>query len=264
MGEVKKLAQATVRKPYGPEISLACWHYSFANIFLAEYYLITGDRSVLPEIRRMSTLLVKGQGPMGTWGHTFAEYDKDRLRGYGAVNAAGLPVSISLVLARECGLKFKGLDEAIEESSTFFRRHVGIGAIPYGDGPPNLQFGHDDNGKNSAAAILFSLLGDEKSTRYYARTALACYGRDREQGHTGNFWNMLWAMPAVSLGGPQATLPLSIPRLSISAWEWLHGQVEVCRCLSFALCRTKEKSSHFRKGSDLPAEIYGGRNHGYD
>lgn len=205
MDEVKKLAQATVRKPYGPEISLACWHYSFANIFLAEYYLITGDRSVLPEIRRMSTLLVKGQGPMGTWGHTFAEYDKDRLRGYGAVNAAGLPVSISLVLARECGLKFKGLDEAIEESSTFFRRHVGIGAIPYGDGPPNLQFGHDDNGKNSAAAILFSLLGDEKSTRYYARTALACYGRDREQGHTGNFWNMLWAMPAVSLGGPQAT-----------------------------------------------------------
>lgn len=205
MEEVEKLAKATVKNPYGPQIGLACWHYSFANIFLTEYYLITGDRSVLPEIRRMTTLLVKGQGPMGTWGHTFAEYDKDRLRGYGAVNAAGLPVSISLVLARECGLNLKGLDEAIEESSTFFRRHVGIGAIPYGDGPPNLQFGHDDNGKNSAAAILFSLLGDEKSTRYYARTALACYGRDREQGHTGNFWNMLWSMPAVSLGGPQAT-----------------------------------------------------------
>ena len=28
---------------------------------------------------------------------------------------------------------------------------------------------------------------------------------ERERGHTGNFFNILWAMPAVSRGGPLAT-----------------------------------------------------------
>jgi len=203
--EIKKLADATVQRPLSEEMGLACWSFAFANIFLSEYHLATGDRSVLAEIRRLSGHLVKGQGPLGTWGHTFADYEEDRLRGYGAVNAVGLPVAVSLVLARECGQDFEGLDASIEQAAGFFRRHVGIGAIPYGDGPPNLQYGHDDNGKNSVAAIFFSLLGDASSTRYYARTALAAHGLDREQGHTGNFWNMFWSMPAVSLAGPQAS-----------------------------------------------------------
>ena len=186
-------------------MGLACWFFSFANIFLCEYHLATGDESVLEEIRRLSGHLVRGQGPLGTWGHTFVNPDTNRLRGYGALNAAGIPVAISLVLARECGQEFDGLDDSITLAANFFRRHIGLGAIPYGDGPPNLQYGHDDNGKNSAAAIFFSLLGDKAATHYYTRTALACHGLDREQGHTGNFLNMLWSLPAVSLAGPQAT-----------------------------------------------------------
>ncbi len=202
---IKKHVKNTLAAPLSPQIPLACWHYSFTNLFLCEYYLITKDRSVLPEIRRLSGLLVEGQGPLGTWGHTFVNPATNRLNGYGAVNAVGVPVAISLVLARECGQSFQGLDEAIELAANFFRRHVGMGAIPYGDGPPNLQYGHDDNGKNSAAAIFYSLLNDKQATRYYARTALASYGSDREQGHTGNFFNMLWSLPAVSLCGPSAT-----------------------------------------------------------
>lgn len=202
---IKKHAAKTLAAPLSADIPLACWHYSFANLFLCEYYLITKDRKVIPEIRRLSGLLVKGQGPLGTWGHTFVEPSTNRLRGYGAVNAVGLPVAISLVLARECGVSFSGLDESVEAAASFFRRHIGMGAIPYGDGPPNLQYGHDDNGKNSAAAIFYSLLNDKQATLYYTRTALASYNEDREQGHTGNFFNMLWSLPAVSLAGPQAT-----------------------------------------------------------
>ena len=202
---IKKHAEDTIAHPLGPNIGLACWHYSFASIFLSEYYLLTNDRSVLPEIRRLSGRLVHGQGPLGTWGHTFLNPDTDRLNGYGAVNAVGVPVATSLVLARECGLSFAGLDESIELAASFFRRHVGLGAIPYGDGPPNLKFGHDDNGKNSAAAILYSLLQDKGPCNYYTRTAIAAHGADREQGHTGNFFNMFWSLPAVSLAGPQAT-----------------------------------------------------------
>ncbi|MDP0489829.1 MAG: DUF6288 domain-containing protein [Verrucomicrobiota bacterium JB023] len=202
---IQQHAHRTIKDPLSAEIGLACWHFSFANIFLSEYYLITGDEKVLPEITRLSGHLVKGQGPLGTWGHTFVNPETDRLRGYGAVNAVGLPVAISLVLARECGIELDGLDEAIVQSANFFQRHVGLGAIPYGDGPANLQYGHDDNGKNSAAAVFFNLLGDRPATEFYTRCAIASYGPDREQGHTGNFFNMLWSIPAVSLAGPEAT-----------------------------------------------------------
>ena len=204
---VVNYARLTIAKPLPPDSSLPCWSFSFTNIFLCEYYLASGDRSVLEEIQRLTDHLVQGQGPLGTWGHSFADKTRDRLFGYGAVNAVGLPVAISLVLANECGIEVEGLEESIALSASFFRRHVDLGAIPYGDGPPNFQFGHDDNGKNSAAAIFFSLFDDKVATRYYTRTALASYGKDREQGHTGNFFNMFWSLPAVALAGPEATGP---------------------------------------------------------
>ena len=202
---VSEFAKKTVAQKTSPNVQLVCWHFSFANIFLCEYYLSTGDKSVLPEIRRLTGHLIDGQGPLGTWGHKFVDKSNDRLSGYGAVNAVGLPAAISLVLARECGARPPGLDESIELSAAFFRRHVGLGNIPYGDGPPAIKFGHDDNGKNSAAAIFFNFLGDEDATDYYTRTAIASYGLDREQGHTGNFFNLFWSLPAVSLAGPEAT-----------------------------------------------------------
>jgi hypothetical protein len=198
-------ARSTVSKPLKSDMGLPCWSFSFTNIFLCEYYLASGDRSVLKEIERLTDHLVRGQGPLGTWGHSFSNPTRDRLIGYGAVNAVGIPCAISLVLAKECGAKVDGLDESIDLSASFFRRHVNLGGIPYGDGPPNLKYGHDDNGKNSAAAIFFSLLDDEDATRYYTRTAIAAFGSDREQGHTGNFFNMLWSLPAVSLAGPDAS-----------------------------------------------------------
>ena len=198
-------AHATVARPLSNEMGLACWHFSFANLFLSEYYLLTKDAKVLPEISRLSQNLVDGQGPLGTWGHTFMDERTKRLRGYGAVNAVGLPVVISLVLARECRADVKGLDEAITRSASFFRRHVGLGSIPYGDGAPDTKYGHDDNGKSSAAAIFFSLLGDQAATKFYTQCAIAAYGADREQGHTGNFFNMLWSLPAVGLAGKEAT-----------------------------------------------------------
>ena len=202
---VADYARMTISKPLKPTSSLPCWSFSFTNLFLCEYYLATGDSSVLKEIRRLTDHLVRGQGPLGTWGHSFVDVKRNRLKGYGAVNAVGLPVAISLVLANECGVEVEGLENSIALSASFFRRHVHLGAIPYGDGPPNLQFGHDDNGKNSAAAIFFNLLGEREAAEYYVRTALAAHGKDREQGHTGNFFNMFWSMPAVSLAGPEAS-----------------------------------------------------------
>ena len=70
--------------------------------------------------------------------------------------------------------------------------------------PSGLGNAHDDNGKSSCAAVLFDLLDDREATSFNSWMATAAYDC-REQGHCGNFWNMLWAIPGASRSGPLAT-----------------------------------------------------------
>lgn len=182
---------------------MATWYYGYVISLLAEYKLATGDESVLPGLRRLALEAARGQSLVGSWGHKFATPD-GRLYGYGMMNAPGLPLTISLVLVREAGVKDPAVDLAIERSAQLLRFYIGKGCVPYGDHAPWTQT-HDDNGKNGMAAVLFNLLDDPKGTAYFSRMSLASHGAERDCGHTGNFWNMLWAMPGVAQGGPQAT-----------------------------------------------------------
>jgi len=177
------------------------WFYGYGNMFLAEYVLATGDKAILPELKRTAKEVALGQGKMGTWGHSFARPDGN-LNGYGCMNQPGLAVTLSLVLARQAGVKDPAVDQAIGKSAKFLRYYVNKGAIPYGDHGPWAT--HDDNGKCSSAAVLFDLLGDREAVSFFSRMATAAYG-EREHGHCGNFWNILWALPGASRGGPLAT-----------------------------------------------------------
>ena len=58
----------------------------------------------------------KGQSAVGSWGHGFAIPD-GRLGGYGMMNSPGVPLTISLVLARKAGVKDPAVDLAIERSA---------------------------------------------------------------------------------------------------------------------------------------------------
>ncbi|MGA2033694.1 MAG: DUF6288 domain-containing protein [Thermoguttaceae bacterium] len=51
--------------------------------------------------------------------------------------------------------------------------------------------------------MLFDLLGDGEAATFFSRMGTAAYA-ERESGHTGNFFNVLWAMPGVSRCGPLA------------------------------------------------------------
>ena len=180
---------------------MATWHYGYAITFLAEYVIATGDESVMPGLRRLALEAAHGQSKVGTWGHRFAMPD-GRVGGYGCMNSPGIPLTISLVLAREAGVKGAAMDVAITRSARFLRWYVDKGAIPYGDHAP--WPGHEDNGKCSMAAVLFDLLGDREAATFFAKMSNAAYD-ERERGHTGNFFNILWAMPGVSRCGPLAT-----------------------------------------------------------
>ncbi len=186
------------------EGDLHAWSAGWVNLFLGEYLLATGDESVRPTMNRLSYEIATGQSQVGTWGHRFAYEHNGILRGYGAMNQVGLSLTASLVIAREAGANDPQIEEAIAKSRRFLEFYVGRGAIPYGDHHPWLQM-HDDNGKASAAAVMFDFLGDAEATSFFSRMGTSSYGIERESGHTGNFFNMLWALPGVSRSGPEAT-----------------------------------------------------------
>ena len=181
--------------------SFATWYYGYAMLFLAEYALATRDQAVMEGLHRIARESALGQSAVGTWGHKFAR-PSGNCNGYGCMNAPGLVLLTAMVVAREAGVKDPDVDRAIAKGSQFLRWYVNKGAIPYGDHLP--WPGHEDNGKCSMAAVLFDLLGDREAASFFARMSTAAYD-ERERGHTGNFFNVLWALPGVSRCGPLAT-----------------------------------------------------------
>jgi hypothetical protein len=197
---VKREAQWAAR--YSTK-SMQTWYYAYCTMFLAEYVLATGDESVLPGLRRLAREAAVGQSAVGSWGHGFAIPD-GRLGGYGMMNSPGLVLTIGLVLARDAGVRDAEVAAAIDRSATLVRFFIGKGSVPYGDHAPWME-GHEDNGKCGMAAVLFNALGEAKGAEFFSRMSVAAHGSERDCGHTGNYFNMLWALPGVSLSGPNAS-----------------------------------------------------------
>jgi hypothetical protein len=193
--------EANWAKDYSAE-SMATWYYGYVVAFLAEYKIASGDASVLPGLRRMAMEAATGQSAVGSWGHKFARPDGG-LYGYGMMNAPGVPLTTSLVLAKKAGVNDPQMGIAIERSLKLLRFYQDKGSVPYGDHNPWIQT-HDDNGKNGMAAVLFNLVEEAEPAEYFSRMSLASHGSERDTGHTGNFWNMTWAMPGVAQSGPEA------------------------------------------------------------
>lgn len=181
---------------------LPSWGYAYNTLFLAEYALATKDQTVMEGLRRLALEIARGASDVGTWGHGFVQAG-GHLGGYGCMNQTGIPLTLAMVLAREAGVKDPDLNRTIAKASGFIRQWVNRGSIPYGDHEPGGW--HENNGMCSEAAVLFDLLGDREAAAFYSRMGTAAYA-ERESGHCGNFFNILWALPGVSRCGPAATV----------------------------------------------------------
>ena len=182
---------------------MATWYFGYVMLLLSEYPLATGDDSFMPGLKRLALEAARGQSAVGSWGHKFARPD-GRLYGYGMMNSPGVPLTISLVLARKAGVKDPAVDLAIERSARLMRFYISKGAIPYGDHHPWIET-HEDNGKCGMASVLFNLIGESKGAEFFSRMSVASHGPERDCGHTGNFFNLLWAMPGIAQSGPNAS-----------------------------------------------------------
>ena len=187
---------------------MVVWEWGYRNLFLCEYYLLTGDKEVRHAINEYTVTLAKGQSLYGTFGHGISGLTPDgKLHGsippYGPVNMAGLPANLSIILGKKCGVKDREVNPAIERASRFFGYYVDKGAIPYGEHAPWPY--HENNGKNSISAVLFAVQGSRiKEAKFFAKMATAGY-RSRECGHTGQGFSYLWGALGANAGGPAAT-----------------------------------------------------------
>ncbi len=198
---------------------LVCWSTGYHNLVLTEYYLATGDKYVLPAIREYSVKIAMGQSAAGTWGHGFAWTSKNdgklhgRCLGYGALNQAGLPCFLSLILAKKCGANHREIDDAIVRSNRFFSKFTGKGSIGYGFHRPSLEIhcngrnGMSGNGKNGIAAVAFSLLGQREGKRFFSKMAASLY-KTCEYGHSGNCYSYFWDPLGANCAGPKAVAAL--------------------------------------------------------
>ncbi len=207
--DYRDAVKAQARKIGPPNLQLKMqngmftWPWSYANLFLTEYYLATKDDYVLPAIREFTVKMSAGQGVTGTWGHGFrVDGNNGTLGGYGAINQSGLICWMSIVLGQQCGVDDPVVRQAIAKSREFFGFYVGKGSVPYGDHPPYTLL-HDDNGKSSSAAVTFDFLNDTASTQFFSRMSTAAYG-EKENGHTGNYFSFLWGALGANRGGPEA------------------------------------------------------------
>ena len=185
---------------------MVVWDWGYRGLFLSEYFLLTGDKEVLHAIREYTLSLAKGQSLYGTFGHGISRLTAEgKLHGsippYGPVNMAGLVGNMAIVMGKKCGVVDPEVDAAIARAAGFFGYFVDKGTIPYGEHEP-IPF-HENNGKASMSAVMFSLQGRTREAQFFAKMAVAGF-RNRECGHTGQGFSYLWSTIGANVGGPAA------------------------------------------------------------
>jgi len=210
-GLIKNASTLSALRNYtASTVYAAPWERVHELIVLGEYYLITGDTQVFPTIEALAINLAKGASHYGTMGHSLRPgYDPSNSyrpvsTGYGVVNSIGMPCLVGVQLAKQCGVEDPVVDQMIDRAKMFYASYANRGAIPYGEHEA-YDPGHENNGKSGLAAIVLD--NDpayEDQAKFFAMMALASGATDRDMGHTGAFFNYLWAPMGVQRGGPSA------------------------------------------------------------
>ncbi|MCH7228136.1 DUF6288 domain-containing protein [Haloferula sp. A504] len=128
------------------------WNNGYNGIACGEYYLRSGDKSVLPILQYYCDDAKKRQKFGSGWTH----WGNRAVPGYvegGLLNAAGAQVLTTLLLGKECGLKVD--DETLLGALRMFYRFAGRGTVPYGD--HRGEGGLGSNGKDGMIAAAMQI-----------------------------------------------------------------------------------------------------------
>lgn len=203
------------------------WDWGYRNLLLTEYYLLTGDKYVLPAIRQLTLALARGQDGAGLYGHRMAHPEVGRAYGYGVMNQPSLSIFLSLILAEKCGIQEKVVREAIQRTHDHYAKWIDVGALAYGNhGPAVGKF--SNNGTSGSLAIAFALLGNKKGASFYGSLAAAGQ-KEILMGHGDPRWGVFWSSLGASVLGPEMTTAYSskLHWLRTVTRTWNGGYAEI-------------------------------------
>lgn len=189
------------------------WGPAYEALLAGEYYLATGDRNVLPYLKYMCDILALLQiklepeptpwpaallGKEGGWRHNF--YGAQT---YNPMPCAGVPALLGFAFAKEAGLSVD--EDAFDRGvGLLYRGGAAVGNVGYGSWPkpvtkavpidPQEQAEGrlvTNNGAIAMGAVLFKILGDDKTANTCAFKSVYSFNNTHE-GHGGNFWNNCW------------------------------------------------------------------------
>jgi Family of unknown function (DUF6288) len=123
------------------------WNNGYNGIACGEYYLRTGDKSVLPIMQHFCDDAKARQKFGCGWTHWSNGISPGYVAG-GLMNPAGAQVLTTLLLAKECGVNVD--EETLLGALQFFYRFAGHGSVAYGDHRGEGGFG--SNGKDGMIA----------------------------------------------------------------------------------------------------------------
>ena len=154
------------------------WNNGYNGIACGEYYLRTGDKSVLPIMQYYCDDAKRRQ----KWGCGWVHWGTGVSPGYvagGLMNPAGAQVLTTLLLGKECGVRVD--EDTLLGALRFFYRFAGRGTVAYGD--HRGEGGLGSNGKDGMIAAAMQIAagsgGDvtvyEKARQYLGMSMLTSY-----------------------------------------------------------------------------------------
>jgi hypothetical protein len=196
------------------------WYLGYNSMLMAEYYLATGDRNVLPALKRYTDKIesqqIRPEDAKGLTGRIGGWYGKNReFRMYPAMPPAAAACMLGLHLAREAGVEVN--EDAYQRGLEYFRKKgAPVGLIIYGNAwrdrpqpinPAEMLSGTigSDNGKISVAGVLFDLVGEESTAHICSLISTYSYNHTYP-GHGGNFWNNFWTPLGANVHSTEAFL----------------------------------------------------------
>lgn len=217
-GYVRRIVYSVIKgrnptAPIDPVNAGKSWHNSAEAFLLGEYYLSSGDRTVLPYLKHACARLAATQHKEeGGWRHNYPGG-----AGYGLIPNAGLPGVMGMNFALKAGLD---IERASYELGLrhFGRNKAETGFLIYGLGgcerpvpapfdPEQMEAGlmNSYNGGLSAAAILMGLSGNYRAA--HLSSLISAYAWNNTfGGHGGNYWNNFWTPLGAHQHGKQAFL----------------------------------------------------------
>jgi hypothetical protein len=145
------------------------WNNGYNGIACGEYYLRTGDASVLPILQHYCDDARERQKFGRGWTHWSNDINPGYVAG-GLMNPAGAQVLTTLLLGKECGVNVD--EETLLGSLRFFYRFAGHGTVAYGD--HRGEGGLGSNGKDGMIAAAMQIATGARGDTTIYQKARGC------------------------------------------------------------------------------------------